>query len=261
MEASAVQNKGRDLLDAHALAVSDRVLAEEARDHFVAYLSGAHAYGFPSPDSDVDLKCVFVAPAGAFLGLHPPRVVFDRAEVIEGVEIDYTANELGVVLAGVLAGNGNFLERLLGESTLAANPALGELRPLVRRTLSRRVHRHYRGFARQQLAALAEAPSAKKALYVLRTALTGTHLLLTGELVTDVTALMGGYGFASAAALIEEKRKAERRPLDEATQQRWQLELGRALEGLDAARARSPLPEDPPGDAELDAWLVAYRTR
>jgi hypothetical protein len=35
-----------------------RVIAEEQekRSHVVVYLSGAHAYGFPSPDSDLDLS-------------------------------------------------------------------------------------------------------------------------------------------------------------------------------------------------------------
>jgi predicted nucleotidyltransferase len=40
-----------------------RVLEEEQarREHVVVYLSGAHAYGFPSPDSDLDLKAIHVA--------------------------------------------------------------------------------------------------------------------------------------------------------------------------------------------------------
>src|SRR5690606_22403890 len=48
------------LLAAHPRAVADRVLDEESarRRHLVIALSGAHAYGFPSPDSDLDLKAV-----------------------------------------------------------------------------------------------------------------------------------------------------------------------------------------------------------
>src|SRR5690606_14573249 len=114
-----------------------------------------------------------------------------------GVEIDYTSNEIGRVLAGVVSGNGNFLERILGCAvqpavTLRADPCLVSLRPLCRATLSRRVHHHYRGFARSQLLAFekAEAPTAKKALYVIRTALTGIHLLLTGQMIIDVRALL-----------------------------------------------------------------------
>lgn len=45
--------------------VVQRVLDEESlrRRHIVIALSGAHAYGFPSPDSDYDLKSVHAAEA------------------------------------------------------------------------------------------------------------------------------------------------------------------------------------------------------
>ncbi|MFO0740531.1 MAG: nucleotidyltransferase domain-containing protein [Labilithrix sp.] len=45
-------------LSEHQRAIGDRVQARKKtpkREHLVIYLSGAHAYGFPSPDSDLDL--------------------------------------------------------------------------------------------------------------------------------------------------------------------------------------------------------------
>jgi uncharacterized protein len=251
--------KGRTLLTSEQLRVTDNVLAEAGRSHLVVYLSGAHAYGFPSPDSDVDLKCVHIEESSCFLGLAAPRTTFDRAEVIDGVEMDYTSNEVGMVLSGVLAGNGNYLERLLGDATLEEHPSLAGLRPLVTRALSRRVHRHYRGFATSQRHELLKKPSAKKALYVLRTTLTGAHLLATGEVVTDVRLLLGRYGFEAAAELIEAKRRGERQPLSEAEAMRWTKELDRAFDALDAAEQSSMLPAEPSNGDELDAWLVSLR--
>src|SRR5262245_43324929 len=51
------------VLIGHQAEVARRFLADRDRErkHLVVYLSGAHAYGFPSPDSDLDLKCVHVA--------------------------------------------------------------------------------------------------------------------------------------------------------------------------------------------------------
>src|SRR5258706_7212617 len=163
------------MLDEHQSAVTNRVLDEEgtARRHVVVYLSGAHAYGFPSPDSDLDLKAIHVAPTAEILGLHPNVAAVDRAEVLEGVEIDYTSNEIGAALASLLQGNGNFLERVLGVCTMRESPWLASLRPIAKRALSKRFHRHYRGFATSQLRELEAQPTAKKALYVLRTTLTG----------------------------------------------------------------------------------------
>src|SRR5688572_20524156 len=125
-------------------------LAEQSllRSHVVVYLSGAHAYGFPSPDSDLDLKCIHVAQTRELVGMFPAEGGAESMVVRDGVEIDYGSNELGAVLRGILKGNGNYIERVLGELVLDADyPRLAELRPLVRGSLSRRVHRHYRGFA------------------------------------------------------------------------------------------------------------------
>jgi uncharacterized protein len=127
--------------------VMARVLAEEEarREHVVVYLSGAHAYGFPSPDSDLDLKSIHVAETADLLGFEVPAATVDRAEVLDGVEVDYTSNELAHALSGILGGNGNFIERVLGRMVAHGSALLTDLRPLAQRSLSRRVHRHYRG--------------------------------------------------------------------------------------------------------------------
>ena len=249
------------LLTTQQLDVARRVLAEEsaARDHVVVYLSGAHAYGFPSPDSDLDLKAIHVAPTRALLGLGQIAPTHDRAEVLDEVEIDYTSNELGHALRGILQGNGNFLERVLGATTLAASPLLDSLRPVVQRALCRRVHRHYRGFATSQREALQAQPTVKRLLYVLRTTLTGTHLLRTGRLVTDVNELLDDYGLGAGRELIVRKRAGERVPLDGDVLSTWQGEVERLFAALDDAERTSALPAEAPNAPEIDAWLVEAR--
>jgi predicted nucleotidyltransferase len=252
------------VLTSHQLAVAARVLDEEEvrRRHLVVSLSGGHAYGFPSPDSDLDLKAVHVLPTQRLLGLAPsPAHAPDRLEVVEGVEIDYSSNELQVVLAGVLKGNGNFIERLLSRFALRTSAEHESLREVAKRALSRRLHTHYRGFATGQLKEWEKDGhrSVKKLLYVLRTTLTGTHALLTGEVETDVTLLLDAHGFAEARELVEAKRRGERSELPVEVAQRWRASVGRAFEVLDAALARSVLPEAPRNVAELEAWLIEVR--
>jgi predicted nucleotidyltransferase len=252
-----------DVLTEHQKCVMARVLAEEEarREHVVVYLGGAHAYGFPSPDSDLDLKATHIAKTADLLGLTVPAPTFDRAEVIDGVEIDYTSNELAHALSGILAGNGNFLERVLGRTVAYASGLLVELRPIVQRSLSRRVHRHYRGFALNQLQFLEKEPTAKKLLYVLRTALTGIHLLETGELEPDLTRLTARYDVADAAELVERKRAGERIGLDPELVGAWRPRVDGLLGRLDEAREKSPLPEEPPNVTEVETWLLAVRRR
>jgi uncharacterized protein len=249
------------LLLARELAVAERVIREESerRRHLVVYLSGAHAYGFPSPDSDLDLKAIHFAPVRELLGLSTPNPTFDRTGTLDGVEIDYTSNEIGHALAGMLRGNGNFLERVLCPAVLASSRWLDSLRPLIQRSLSRRIHAHYSGFARNQRRELDQRPTAKCLLYVLRTALTGVHALRSGRLVVDVNELFDYYALTDARLLVEAKRAGERSVLDPRVLERWVVRADVLLEQLDAEVHDSPLPAEPANIAEIESWLVETR--
>jgi predicted nucleotidyltransferase len=194
------------LLTEHQQRVADAVLDEECerRQHVVIALSGAHAYGFPSPDSDLDLKAIHVTPTSSLVGLRTPNESAERMEVIDGVEIDYSSNEIGLSLASILKGNGNFLERVLGSCTVRSSPEHEALIPLVRTTISKRIYRHYLGFATSQRREAESTRTAKRVLYVLRTALTGAHALRTGEIVPDLGSLYERYDFPEARALISD---------------------------------------------------------
>jgi predicted nucleotidyltransferase len=253
------------VLTAKQQAIAKRFLADRERErkHLVIYLSGAHAYGFPSPDSDLDLKCVHVAPTVDLVGLHPAEDPGDRIEIVDGVELDYGSNELIAVLRGALKGNGNFLERMLGELALGGDLALlDEARAVVRPLLSRRAGRHYGGFATSQLRLFDEKPTAKRALYVLRTAATGRCLLERGELVTDVNRL-ADFTPTEIGELIAIKQRGEQSQLEPAHATAWRTRLVGAIDAIDAAWPKSVLPVDPPPPAvdALDAWLRSVRRR
>ncbi len=246
------------VLIAHQATVARTFLAARAgeREHVVVYLSGAHAYGFPSPDSDLDLKCVHVTPTRELVGLDPLEPPNERIDVVDGVELDYGSNELGPVLRGIIKGNGNYLERILGDLVLeASSPVLARARTVVRPLLSRRTARHYGGFATSQLRAFDERPTAKCALYVLRTAATGRRLLAHGEVVTDVGRL-GAFLPAELGELMAIKQSGERAELEAL----WRTRLVSAVAALDGISA-SVLPPEPPAAAitAADAWLREVR--
>ena len=135
--------------------------------------------------------------------------------------------------------------------------------PLVQRALSRRIFRHYLGFATSQLKAFEAEPagSVKKLLYVLRTALTGAHALRTGRIVTDLRELHDEHGFAEARELIEAKRAGEAKKLSVEASARWGAEVKRAFTALEAAYQASTLPAEPEGVPDLEAWLLEERRR
>lgn len=244
----------------HQRLVAARFLdaAHTQREPVVVALSGAHAFGFPSPDSDVDLKAVHIAPTRALLGLRPDTPAVETLQVVDGIEIDYSSHELGGVLQGALKGNGNYLERLLVDEPLVGTPLLAELRPLVQACLSRRVHGHYRGFALHQRREAERTRSAKKVLYVLRTCLTGAHLLRTGEILVDVTRLAPHADLADLLA-ARAHPGAQLLPEDAPGEGSVGARMDRAFAALDDALAHSVLPAEPAGVGALEAWLVETR--
>lgn len=178
--------------------------------------------------------------------------------------MDLSSHELGLAVRLLLKGNGNLLERLLGPMPLLTTLAGERLAELARGSLSKRVVHHYRGFfsGMRREYSLEEAQGtrrAKRLLYAYRVALTGAHLLHTGELVTDVAKLAGEYGFVRVQDLVERKRQAEKQELTEEEAAPCVKDLD-ALEGLlNEALERSPLPEAPPNERELDAFLIECR--
>jgi uncharacterized protein len=252
------------VLSEHQQQVARPWLAERERErhHVAIYLSGAHAYGFPSPDSDLDLKCVHLVPTAELVGLRLVDDPPDKIVIVDGVELDYSSNELATALRAIIKGNGNYLERILGDLQLGDRDLLDEARVVVRPLISRRVAHHYGGFAKSQLKAFDEKPTAKRALYVLRTAATGRCLMARGELVTEV-ARLGDFVPAEIEELLVIKRVGERQQLEADHAAAWRGKLVAAIAAVHAAVASSVLPAEPPDEAlaAVERWLRDVRKR
>lgn len=226
-------------------------------------LSGAHAYGFISPDSDLDLKGVHVQGARALLGIEAKAASVDVLTVFEGREHDYTTNDLGTSMKLLLAGNGNLIERFLGPFPLIQTRAGLRLAELAQGSLSRRCYHHYRGFAKGVLREYARekeagTKKAKRLLYAYRVLLTGRHLLQAGELRTDVRVLSNLYDCeASVRELIAIKLEAEGAQVRE--DGAYLEQLGALERALDGAITQSSLPEDPSNAEAIDAFVVQLR--
>lgn len=244
-------------------AIATRFLAAHPPDGTVLMcaITGSHLYGFPSIDSDVDIKGIHQAPTTQFLGLSAPRDAHDRLEVFEGVECDLTTHEVGRALALLLKGNGNILERLTSPMQLVESEELHAMRALIPAALSKAVFAHYSGYFRGMQREHLKNRRTKSLLYSFRVALTGVHLLRTSEVQAHLPTLAESYGFPELLPLIAHKRKAERLPMtpeqSEPFEARWR-ELGALLA---RSRDESSLPGTPSGRHKVDEWLIGTRRR
>jgi predicted nucleotidyltransferase len=225
-------------------------------------VTGSHNYGFSSADSDVDLKGVFVAPTRRLLGLHRPPEVFDRLTMFEGVECDLTLTEVGKALQLLVNGNGNVVERLLSGFQLYPGPELQALQDLARAAVSRRFAKHYMGFFHGMCREheRSELPRAKTLLYAYRVALTGIHLLRSGEVVPNLRELAPRLGYPEALALVQIKVEgAEKGAVSPEIDARHRAAWPALEADLQAALERSPLPESAANEAACEDWLVDLR--
>lgn len=242
--------RARRFLDAHA-----------APGALVAGVTGAHAYGFPSADSDLDLKGIHAAPTEQVVSLSPPKDAVDFLGIFEGLEIDYTSHELGFAIGLLLKGNGNLLERLVSPFQVIDSPERQELAALGCASVSKRFHHHYRGFFGTVRDLARKERTAKRHLYAYRAALTGIHLLRSGTCVMDVCELAEEYAFPRVRELVRMKREgAEKGPVEGDTAP-YEEDFARLESMLADALARSTLPPSAPNGPALSGFLVRERRR
>ena len=69
-------------------------------------ISGAHLYGFPSPDSDVDLRGCHVLPVNDFMRLEAPGLTVNQMWILDGVAFDLVSHDLVKYVTLLLRQNG-----------------------------------------------------------------------------------------------------------------------------------------------------------
>src|SRR5437870_10219756 len=75
-------------------------------------ISGAHLYGFPSPDSDFDLRGAHVLPLEKMVGLDVTDETIQDSRVIDGLEMDIVTHDARKFFHLLLKKNGYVLEQL-----------------------------------------------------------------------------------------------------------------------------------------------------
>src|SRR5437588_5103778 len=126
-------------------ALRQLVEGQHYRPLFVT-VSGAHLYGFPSPDSDVDLRGAHLLPLRDVVGLDLPDQTVERKLDLNGVEGELVSHDLGKYLRLLVKNNGYVLEQIFSPLVVTGERFLEELRPLAQRCITRHHYHHYRGF-------------------------------------------------------------------------------------------------------------------
>lgn len=249
---------------AEVWAMLDRdYLAQVARrgpQPIFATISGAHLYGFASPDSDVDLRGAFMLPASEMLGLHPPEETITIVDKT-AIDLDWVAHDVRKFARLMTNHNGYVLEQLFSPLDVISTPAHEELLELAKGCITKPTVRHYLGFARGRRKRLAEPePTVKHLLYAYRVLLTGIHLMQSGEVVANIQALNERFRLSEIDELVTRKRTgAEKMALDHQDIVQHGALLDRLEAQLHEAHQASRLPEEPTSADALQDFVVRIR--
>ncbi len=225
-------------------------------------ISGAHLYGFPSPDSDYDLRGVHLLPLEEVVGLKTGQETVEQSGVHDGLEIDLVTHDARKFFGLLLKKNGYVLEQVLSPLVVQTTPEHAELKEIARQCVTRHHAHHYLGFAETQwrLFQKEDPPHVKPLLYVYRVLLTGIHLMRTGEVQANLKLLNEEFKLPYIPDLIDRKvGGTEKGHLERADLGFLQREYERLRTELEQAHRESKLPEAPSGVGALHDLLVRIR--
>jgi predicted nucleotidyltransferase len=229
-----------------------------------ATISGAHLYGFPSPDSDYDLRGVHLLPLREVVGLNVEHETVEKSGFVEGLEIDLVTHDVRKFFGLMLKKNGYVLEQLLSPLIIRTTPEHEELKALAPSCLTKHHAHHYLGFAATQwkLFRKEEPPRVKPLLYVYRVLLTGIHLMRSGEVEANLVRLNETAKLSYILDLIARKIEGpEKGRLETADLVFHEREFERLVKELEAAYEQSHLPETGSASAALNDLLVRIRLK
>ncbi|MGW0704391.1 nucleotidyltransferase domain-containing protein [Streptomyces sp. NPDC002643] len=236
------------------------VVAEQPDPLLFATVSGAHLYGFPSRDSDVDLRGVHLLPTSELVGLREPEETRSKMWDRDGVEMDLVTHDLRKFVRLMLRRNGYVLEQLLSPLVVHTTEAHRELITLAPGVLTRHHAHHYRGFGVTQWRLFEKTGELKPLLYTFRVLLTGIHLMRSGEVQAHLPTLLPEIAEAPAYLpdLVAAKAAQEHGKAD-VDQERVAEDVERLQKVLDEEQALSVLPENPSAHDGLHDFVVRVR--
>lgn len=249
-----------------AKIIDNDKLVAHVRSHpyplLFATISGAHLYGFPSADSDFDLRGVHLLPLETVVGLDEGDQTVEKEGIYDGLEIDLVTHDAEKFFTLMLKRNGYVLEQIFSPLVVFATPEHEELKTIAADCITKHHAHHYLGFAATQwkLFGKESPPRVKPLLYVFRVLLTGIHLMRTGEVEANILRLNETARLSYIDELVDRKSNGpEKGTLDAADLAFYETEYERLTAVLESSHANCTLPDLPSARPALNDLLVRLR--
>jgi predicted nucleotidyltransferase len=227
-----------------------------------ATISGAHLYGFASPDSDYDLRGIHILPLPQIVGLHPLQDTIEVSKITDGLELDLVTHDVHKFFTLMLKRNGYVLEQLYSPLIVQTNAGHEELKAIADHCITRHHVHHYLGFAKTQWRLFNQEtpPRVKPLLYLYRVLLTGIYLMQTGKIEANLNQLNQEFNLPYIPDLVALKVSgAEKVRIPNLNLEFHQQEYDRLREELALSAQNSHLPDLATAKPALNDLLVRIR--
>lgn len=162
---------------------------------FFTVISGSHAYGFSSSDSDIDIRTAFLFDKESLFGFDSTKKtsITKTSVTKDDIEVDFVGHELRIFNKMIASGeNGYALEQLFSPLCLHESIEFKNYKDTVHKFfITKKLYKHYSSFALNKFEELKnqKEKSLKTLLYIFRILYTGIYLFDTGEIKTNLNEL------------------------------------------------------------------------
>ena len=219
-------------------------------------ISGSHAHGLATPNSDIDVRGVYLDPTKKVLSLHRGA---DTVQFTYG-DVDFQGYELGKFLSMLLNNNGNMVRLLLSPICLYEHPDI-PWRNLGHKFITKKLRHYYRGYAESQRKRSLSQRGGKALIYTYREMFEGLSVMRLGEPIFNFIELwrwVEDQGFYTDGLLYRYYGHTDRRVTDEGWKQ-FYTEWDRLCQILDEETRKSNLPDSYDGYEECNNLLLKFR--
>ncbi len=224
-----------------------------------ATMDGAHLYGLPAASMQFTVRGVHILPTEQVLGLDSTEDLVEVSKTADDAELDLCTQDIKKFFLLMLNDNGHVMEQLYSPLVVLTSDQHDELKEIGKSCLTRLHCYHYLGLADAQWQLLCKENTKKvnDLLSVYRIVLTGTHLMNSATIESNLNILNQKFSLPYLGELLE--RATEQSALDDKEWDFHKEEYERLREVLEDAADATILPEKSTARAALNDLLKRVR--
>lgn len=225
-------------------------------------VTGSHMWNLSEPNSDLDIRGIYIKPTKVILGLHQGADTIEACNVLRK-DIDIQLYEIQKAFGMFQAHNGNLIELLLSP-TIFYQTLDVDWQTIAKKYLTKRLSHYYKGYYHSQRNRAMRNRGGKALIYTYREIYQGIYLMRHRELIYDFRKLKMEFEQEyQPSGLLDEflDRKTWNTPLSEEQISKFEKEWDMLLAIFEREYRSSALPNDYDGYSELNTILLNMRKK